>query len=143
MNAAANDQASAKPLPIITDENRRFWDACAEGRLVMQQCDACRHIRWPIQALCPVCLGDGFDWAELSGRGEVFASVIYRRAFNPAFAADVPYDLVLVQLAEGPRMYSNVVEGPLEDIRVGAPITVLFDEVAAGVSVPRFRLVTD
>jgi uncharacterized OB-fold protein len=129
-----------KPLPQITDENRPFWGGCVAGSLRMQRCTACSHVRWPIQALCPRCLADTFAWDTLSGRGEVFAKVVYRRAFNPAFAPDVPYNLVLVQLAEGPRMYSNVVDAAPAEITVGAPLAVCFDEVAPGVLVPRFRL---
>ncbi|MFC4055483.1 Zn-ribbon domain-containing OB-fold protein [Actinomadura syzygii] len=132
-----------KPIPTVTDENRPFWDGCAAGELRMQRCASCSHVRYPVQPLCPKCLDDSAEWTALSGRGEVFAKVIYQRAFNPAFAADVPYNLVLVQLDEGPRMYGNVV-GPADDgIRVGAAVAVCFDEVAEGVSVPRFRLATD
>jgi hypothetical protein len=137
------DTAPAKPLPTITDENRPFWDGCAAGELRMQQCTSCSHIRFPIQPLCPRCLGTGFTWRALSGRGEVFARVVYHRAFHPAYAQDVPYNVVLVQLAEGPRMYSNVVGTPNEEIRVGDALTVVFDEVADGIHVPRFRPADD
>jgi hypothetical protein len=137
------DTAPAKPLPTITDENRPFWDGCAAGELRMQQCTSCGHIRFPIQPLCPRCLGTEFTWRALSGRGEVFARVVYHRAFHPAYAQDVPYNVVLVQLAEGPRMYSNVVGTPNEEIRVGDALAVVFDEVADGIHVPRFRPADD
>ncbi|HEX3650976.1 MAG TPA: OB-fold domain-containing protein [Pseudonocardiaceae bacterium] len=126
----------AKPLPTITDENRPFWDGCAKGELRMQECSSCGHVRYPIQSLCPRCLAAEFTWRTLSGRGEVFAQAVYHRAFHPAYTADVPYNLVLVQLAEGPRMYSNVVDG---DVHVGDRLTVVFDEVADGIHLPRFR----
>jgi uncharacterized OB-fold protein len=135
--------APVKPLPTVTEENRPFWDGCAAGELRVQRCTSCSHLRYPIQPLCPKCLSDSAEWTALSGRGEVFAKVIYQRAFNPAFAADVPYNLVLVQLEEGPRMYSNIVGAALTDIHVGAPIEACFDEVADGTFVPHFRLATD
>jgi uncharacterized protein len=125
-----------KPLPTITEENRPFWAGCAAGELRVQRCDGCGHLRYPIQPLCPECLDDGFGWQPLSGRGEVFATAVYHRAFHPAYAADVPYNLVIVQLAEGPRMYSTVLGG---DPVVGQPVTVEFDEVADGIHLPRFR----
>jgi uncharacterized OB-fold protein len=137
------DTAPAKPLPTITDENRPFWDGCAAGELRMQQCASCEHIRFPIQPLCPRCLGTEFTWRTLSGRGEVFASVVYHRSFHPAYAPDVPYNVVLVQLDEGPRMYSNVVGTPNEQIKVGDALAVVFDEVADGVHLPRFRRAAD
>lgn len=132
------DPTPAKPLPTITDENRPFWDGCAAGELRVQECSACRHLRYPIQPLCPRCLSPDATWRALSGRGEVFAVAVYHRAFHPAYRADVPYNVALVRLVEGPRMYSNVIS---EQVRVGDAVTVVFDEVAAGVHLPRFRRV--
>jgi uncharacterized OB-fold protein len=142
MTALDKPAPPARPLPTVTEENRPFWDGCAAGELRMQQCASCSHIRYPIQPLCPKCLSDSVGWTALSGHGDVFAKVIYRRAFNPAFAADVPYNLVLVQLDEGPRMYGNIVGSANDEIRVGAAVTVCFDQVAATTFVPRFRLAT-
>ena len=59
-----------KPLPTITDENRGFWDGCRAGRLMLQKCGACGHIRYPISHVCPDCLSYEFAWTQLSGRGE-------------------------------------------------------------------------
>jgi uncharacterized OB-fold protein len=128
-----------KPRPTITEENRPFWDAARVGELRLQRCTDCGHVRNPIQALCPKCLGGGFDWALLSGRGEVFAKVVYHRAFHPAYRDDLPYNVVLVQLAEGPRMFSNVVDASNDDVRVGDPVEVVFDRIDDELTVPRFR----
>jgi uncharacterized OB-fold protein len=130
----------SKPLPTITEENRPFWDAAACGELRMQRCLACGHIRHPIQALCPVCLSTELDWQLLSGRGTIFAKVVYHRAFNPAWAADVPYNVVLVQLDEGPRMYGNVLGSANDAFGIGDAVEVVFDPVSEDISVPRFRL---
>jgi uncharacterized OB-fold protein len=100
-------------------------------------------VRNPIQALCPRCLAEEFDWALLSGRGEVFAKVVYHRAFHPAYRDDVPYNVVMVQLAEGPRLFSNVVDADNDEIRVGDPVQVVFDRIDADLTVPRFRPVTE
>jgi uncharacterized protein len=129
----------ARPLPTIDDENRPFWTACAAGELRMQQCTVCGHIRYPIQPLCPNCLSDQADWTLLSGRGTVLAKVVYHQAFSPAFKADVPYNVVLVQLAEGPRMYSNVIGVPLDGFAVGDAVQVEFDEIGPEIYLPRFR----
>jgi uncharacterized protein len=138
----APDPAPIPPLPEITDENRPFWAAAAAGQLRMQECLVCGHIRFPIQPLCPRCISGEFAWTTLSGRGEVFATVVYHRAFHPAYAARVPYNLVLVQLAEGPRMYSNVVGTPGAQVSVGDQLEVVFDPVSDEVHIPRFRRVT-
>jgi hypothetical protein len=131
--------APQKAPPTVTEENRPFWDGAAAGKLMMQQCGECSHIRYPIQPLCPVCLSEQVSWTELSGRGTVFARVVYHRAFNKAWAEDVPYNMVLVQLAEGPRMYSNVVGSANDDIKVGDPLVAVYEEGPDGVTIPRFR----
>ena len=132
--------AYAKPLPRLTDENRPFWDGMREGRLRMQQCDACGHVRFPISHVCPDCLSYEFQWHNLSGRGEVFAYIVYHQLYNKAFAADLPYTVALVQLEEGPRMYSNIIGCSNDDVKVGDKVTVAFDPVTPEVTLPRFRL---
>jgi uncharacterized protein len=130
----------AKPLPTIDDENRPFWDGANQGILQMQHCDVCGHIRFPIQPLCPRCLGSTFTWRRLSGRGEVYSKIVYHRAFSPAFSVDVPYNLVMVQLEEGPRMFSNVVGTANDAFGVGDLLEVVFDRVSDDVCIPRFRV---
>jgi hypothetical protein len=130
----------AKPLPKLNDENRPFWEAAREGKLRMQQCDACGHIRFPISHVCPDCLSYDFHWQDLSGRGEVFAYIVYHKLYNKAFAADIPYNVALVQLDEGPRMYSNVVGCSNDAVKVGDRLEVVFDAVTPEITIPKFRL---
>jgi uncharacterized OB-fold protein len=134
---------AAKPLPTVTDENREFWEGARAGRLRMQRCSGCEHIRFPIQSLCPQCLSGDFDWHDLSGDGEVFSTIVYQRAFHPAYRDDVPYNLVMVQLAEGPRMFSNVVGVDPDSVRVGDRLRVVFEAVSDEISVPRFERVQE
>ena len=129
-----------KPLPTVDEGNQPFWDGALEGRLRMQRCEACDHIRYPIQPHCPRCLATETTWVDLSGKGEVFAKVVYHRSFHPAFTDDIPYNVVIVQLDEGPRMYSNVVDAPNDEFHVGARVTAVFDRIADDVAIPRFRL---
>jgi len=129
-----------KPLPTLTDENRPFWDACRQGRLRMQQCDDCGHIRYPISHCCPKCLSYDFHWQDLSGRGEVFSYVVFHQLYNKAFADDIPYNVALVQLEEGPRMYSNVVGVDNDAVKVGDQLEVVFDPVTPEITLPKFRL---
>jgi uncharacterized OB-fold protein len=129
-----------KPLPTLNDDNRPFWDACRDGKLCMQQCDACGHIRFPINHVCTRCLSGDFHWQPLSGRGTVFSYIVFHQVYNQAFRQDVPYNVALVQLAEGPRMYSNVVGVPNDAVKVGDALEVVFDPVTPEITIPRFRL---
>jgi hypothetical protein len=128
-----------KPLPTIDAGNEPFWTAAEQGRLSVQRCLDCGHLRFPVQSLCPRCLSSRLEWTELSGRGEVFASIVYHRAFHPAYRGDTPYNLVIVQLDEGPRMFSNVVGEDAGAVAVGDRLDVVFDQVADHIHVPRFR----
>lgn len=129
-----------KPLPTLTDENRPFWDGCRQGKLRMQQCDDCGHIRYPISHCCPKCLSYGFHWQDLSGRGAVFSYVVFHQLYNKAFEQDIPYNVALVQLEEGPRMYSNVVGVDNDAVKVGDKLEVVFDPVTPEITIPKFRL---
>jgi len=128
-----------KPLPTITDENRGFWDGCKQGRLQLQKCGACGHIRYPISHVCPDCLSYEFAWTPLSGRGEVFSYVVFHQLYNKAFAEDVPYNVALVQLEEGPRLYSNIVGVDNDAVKIGDKVEVVFDPVTPEVTIPKFK----
>lgn len=130
----------AKPLPTLTADNRPFWDACREGRLRLQQCGGCGHVRYPIAPVCPSCLSGDFAWAEVSGRGTVFSYIVFHQAYHPGFKGDLPYNVALVQLEEGPRLFSNIVGTPNDQVRIGDAVEVVFDPVTPEVTIPRFRL---
>lgn len=130
----------AKPLPIIEDWNRPFWDALRGGELRMQKCTACGRIRYPISPICSDCLSSEHEWSPLSGRGSIMSYIVVHQVYNKAFAADVPYNVALIQLDEGPRMFSNIV-GVSNDVpKVGDRVAIVFDSVTAEVTIPRFKL---
>ena len=128
-----------KPLPTLTDENRPFWEACREGHLSLQKCGACGNLRYPINRFCPECLSEEATWTKLSGRGTVFSYIVLHRAYHPGFKEDVPYNVALVQLEEGPRIFSNVVGVPNDAVRVGDAVEAVFESVTPEVTIPRFR----
>jgi uncharacterized OB-fold protein len=129
-----------KPLPTITDENRGFWEGAKRGRICMQRCKDCGHVRYPISHVCPQCLSYRFEWAGLSGRGVVFSYVVFHQLYHPAFKDDIPYNVAMIQLEEGPRMYSNIVGVDNDAVKVGDKVQAVFDPVTPEVTIPRFRL---
>ena len=129
-----------KPLPTITDENRGFWEGAKRGKICMQQCSECKHIRYPVSHVCPKCLSYNFAWTDLSGRGSVFSYVVFHQLYNQAFKDDIPYNVAMVQLEEGPRMYSNIVGTDNDAVKVGDEVEAVFDAVTPEVTIPRFRL---
>ena len=128
-----------KPLPEITEENGPFWESCAAGILSLQRCRGCERFRYPIAPVCPRCLATDFAWEPVSGRGRVFSYVVFHHVYHRAFQGDVPYNVALVALEEGPFMVSNVVGVPNERLVCDLPVQVVFDRVTDTVTLPRFR----
>jgi uncharacterized OB-fold protein len=126
-------------LPTITDLNRPFWGAAAEGRLELQRCSACGHLRYPISTACPVCLAPEVEWVAVSGRGTVLSFTRFHRAYHPAWEDRVRYVVLLVQLEEGPRLFSLLV-GDDAALRVDDPLEIAFEPDPSGsVTLPVFR----
>ncbi len=135
-----NPAAPQRPLPTIDHDNRPFWEGARASELRMQKCCGCDHIRYPITDLCPQCLSGEFEWQRLSGRGKVFSTIVFHQVYHAAFADEVPYNVSLIQLDEGPRMFSNVVGIPPSDVKVGDVVEAVFDPVGEDITLPRFRI---
>jgi uncharacterized OB-fold protein len=120
------------PLPTPSSrpnsETEPFWAAAAEGRLVLPVCDACGHHIWYPRSWCPVCGGGTVTWTELSGAGTVYACTVIRRGMGP-WADATPYVVAYVELAEGPRLLTNVITDDPESVHIGLPVAATFVEV--------------
>ncbi|MUU71495.1 Zn-ribbon domain-containing OB-fold protein [Pseudarthrobacter sp. GA104] len=138
-----SDSTFAWPSPTVTPLNAPFWKAAGQGRLVLQRCRSCDHLRYPIAPVCPSCLSTQTQWSEVSGNGEIFARTVYRKAFGKQLQDAVPYAVAIVQLDEGPRMISNIACTDLERVIVGGRVKVYFDDAGADLGVPRFRLLEE
>jgi uncharacterized OB-fold protein len=131
-----------KPLPIINDDNRQYWEYCQRHELRMQRCNDCGYIRFPPGVLCPRCHSMDAGWVKLSGKGKIYSFVVYRVSYHPSYADDIPYAVAVIQLAEGPRMESNITGSKVENLRIDMPVEVYFDDVTAEVSLPKFKPVS-
>jgi uncharacterized OB-fold protein len=128
-----------KPLPVVNEDNAPYWEYAREHQLRMQKCANCGHIRFPVSIVCPRCHSLETKWTRLSGKGKVYSYVIYHQAYHPAYKDDIPYVVAIIQLDEGPRMESNITDCRMEDLRVGMPVELYFDDVTEDVSLPKFR----
>jgi len=132
-----------KPLPTLNDENRPFWEATKAHNLQMQRCSECGHIRYPIGPVCTKCLSSKFSWVQMSGKGKIISYVVIQQMYNKAFAEDLPFNCALVELDEGPRMISNIVGIPNDEIKSGMKIEATFDDVTDTITIPRFKVLRD
>jgi uncharacterized protein len=133
--------AYAKPLPRVTADNRPFWEAAHRHQLALQRCGGCGQFRYPPAPVCPECLSDLAEWTPVNGRGTVSTFVVFHKRYFESFTTDIPYNVVQVQLDEGPRLTANLVNIANDEIRIGMRVEVVFDDVTPEVSLPRFRRV--
>lgn len=99
----------AKPGPTTVPLTEPFWAAAADGRLLLQRCRCCGHHQHYPRVLCQRCWHTELDWVSSSGNGRVWTFTVVHRPGHPAWNADVPYVLAIVELDEGPRLLTNVV----------------------------------
>lgn len=113
-------------LPQPADDSRAFWDGCNQQRLLLPQCDACDAVFYYPRSLCPVCGSERLSWLESAGAGRVFSFTRVEVSFyGTRWESQLPYVVLLVSLAEGPRMVSRLI-GATNGLCVGAPVQVEF-----------------
>ncbi len=128
-----------KPLPRPSEDSAPYWEAACKGELRMQQCGDCGHIRFPPALLCARCLSENAAWVKLSGRGTVYSWIVVHQSQHPAFNADVPYNVAIVELEEGPRLHTHIVGCPNEQIHIGMAVEVAFEKVSDDTALVKFR----
>jgi uncharacterized OB-fold protein len=133
------DAAHPVPMPPILWENQGFWEGIERRELVFQKCKGCGAWLHPPRPVCPKCRSFEKEWGRSSGKGTVYSWVTYHESPHPAFK--VPYSVILVEMEEGVRLVSNLIDTKPEEISIGMPVEVVFDDVADGLTLPKFRKV--
>jgi uncharacterized protein len=128
----------SRPIPAPTPETQHFWDGTRQGELRLQRCDDCAHVYFPPRPFCPACSSRSVSVFAASGRGALASYVISERP-HPAF--DGPYAIALVDLEEGPRMMSNIVECEQtpEALQLDMALEVTFETLSDEIALPLFR----
>ena len=121
------------PVPDLTDQY--FWDGVQQHLLLVQRCASCGALRLPPVPMCGVCHSTEWDTLEASGRGTVYSWIL---SHHPSAPDDTPRIVVLVQLAEGPRVVSNLVDVAVADVRNDMPVQLCFRTID-GVLLPQFE----
>ena len=125
-------------LPTPEGDTVAFWDAAREGRLLIRHCLDCDVYSYYPRPFCPKCWSEEVEWYEASGRATLYTwSVIYAND-QPPFRDRVPYVAAVVDLEEGPRMMTNVVDCPFEELRIGMPLRVTFQPTSDEFTIPVF-----
>ena len=126
-------------LPTPDESTQPFWDGTREGRLCIRRCLDCGRAHFYPRPFCPTCWSQRVDWEDASGKATLYTySVVYQNDLPP-FPERIPYVAAVVDLEEGPRMMTNVVDCPFEDLRVGMPLEVTFRQETDEITLPVFR----
>lgn len=125
--------------PPESDAGAAFWAASREQRFVLPTCTACGRAHWYPREVCPHCFGAELEWRPASGRGTVYACSTMPKPALPMLADRVPYVVALVELDEGPRMMTNVVDVAPDDVAVGQVVELLWEPLTDGRHLPTFR----
>ena len=136
------DTTYAKPLPRITADNARFFEGLKASELRLQRCTDCGRFHYPPGPVCPDCFSDVVEWTKTGGRGTVSSWVVVHKAWFPAFEADIPYNVVQVELEEGPRLTANVIDVAPDALEIGMKVEAVFDRVTKDQTLLRFRPAT-
>jgi uncharacterized OB-fold protein len=126
-----------RPRPAINGDNQFFWDGVNEGKLLIQRCTKCAQLRHPPGPACPNCGSLEWDTVESSGRGTVFSYVVPHYPPAPMFGDE--YVVVLVELDEGVRFVSNLVDVAPDDVEIGTPVEVTFVQTDPELTLPLFK----
>lgn len=127
-----------RPVPDPSEYGAPYWAAARDGHLVLQHCPRCDRLQHFPRPWCTACLNPEMEFVPASGLGTVYSCTVVRRNPNPVFAARVPYVLALIDLDEGVRVMSNVVDCDPAEVRVGQRVRVCFEAIDETHRVPLF-----
>lgn len=126
------------PPPVVTPTTARFWAATTQGRFELQRCESCDLVIWFPRARCPRCWTTDLAHFDASGLGTVYSHTIIRKVGND-YRDSTPFVVAYVELDEGPRVLTNIVDCDVDDVKVGMRVQVVFHDTGKGSALYRFR----
>ena len=134
-----SDEEVKKPMPKPSRWTKPFWDAAKQHKLVLKKCKDCGNIDHPPYLYCTNCQSENMEWVEASGKGKLYAYAINHYMVPFPFWDDMPYVVAMIDLAEGVRMISNIVECEHDKLKNGMELEVIFDDVSPEFTLPKWR----
>jgi uncharacterized OB-fold protein len=128
-----------KPLPRGEHYHGEFYDYCKQHELRFQRCSDCQTWRHMPRESCRHCGSFNWTWERSNGTGTIFSWTVIHRALHPGFHDDVPYAAVVIELDEGVRVVSHVIDLDMADLHIGLPVEVVFEDVTPNTTLHKFR----
>jgi len=129
----------AKPLPHIDEETRPWWEAAQRHELYIQRCRDCGDRRFHPRTLCTNCMSSRTEWVKCGGRGKIYTFTVTNQNGSAGFRDALPYVLACVELDEGVKLMTNIVDCPPAQVKIDMPVEVVFDDVTPDVTLVKFR----
>jgi hypothetical protein len=126
-------------IPTADAGTRPFWDGVAEGRLLIKRCRDCSRAHFYPRAFCPHCWSQAVEWEQAAGLGTLYTWSVVHVNDLPPFDRRVPYIAALAELAEGPRMMTNIIDCSVPDLRAGMELELACRAVNGAPPLPFFR----
>jgi uncharacterized protein len=135
-----------KPVPVPDAASAPFFDGALQGKLMVLRCSECATFMSPIAGIgaalrpcCVTCFSGELAWALSTGKATLYSFVLMHQLYDEAFAAELPYNIAVVETEEGVRLTSQVVDCPNDALEIGMPLEVVFERMSDEVAVPKFR----
>jgi uncharacterized protein len=136
----------SKPVPVPDDASAAFFAGALAGRLMLLRCRACRtfqsptaYLGVPLRPRCLACFSPELEWEPASGTATLYSFAVMHQVYDEAFAGEIPYNIAVVETAEGVRLTSQLVDCPIEQLEVGMALEVTFERLSERVAIPKFR----
>ena len=133
------DSEYTKPLPLLEGLTKEFYGRCARHELSFQLCTDCGAWRHVPRQMCAECGSWNWKWGKSTGRGSLFTWTVAARPMHPAFRADVPCAPAVIEMEEGVRLVSEVVDCAPDELEIGMPVEVIYEDVTPDLALPKFR----
>lgn len=131
-----------KLLPALTPDSKTYWEGCKRHELLIQRCKECGKYRFEPRIICPNCTSMDTEWTKAGGKGKVWSFGVCHQLYDPAWKEDIPYVIGVIELEEGVKMVSNIIDCKPEDVKIGMKVEVIFEDVTEEITLPKFRLVS-
>lgn len=128
-----------RPLPKPYPDTRPYWEGAKNNQLLLQKCNSCQTLQFYPRGVCSSCLSSNLTWQQASGQGTVYSFTVNHRPPHPGFADMLPFVTAIIELEEGVRMMSNIVQCDPGHVAIGMPVAVVFEQVMDDITLPMFR----
>ena len=128
-----------KPLPVPDEDTQPWFDGLKEHKLLLQYFPSADHWQPPYSDRCTKDLSTDFEWRESKGTGQVYTWALMHQLYDPVWEEEIPYVLAVVELDEGPRLSSTLINVEKDAISVGMPVKVVFEDVTDEITLPKFE----